>query len=254
VRLFTFLIFPRILKAELLIYEESLSYWDMHASRIEAVADFRLIQIISLLLRNNSMIDILESLFGSRAKTRLIRFFLLNSTEELSAVEIEERNKLRREDARKAIHLLEKITFLSSRSVKRKKFYSLNPAFPYKRELHNLIVAANKYPHCQSLKKIRQLGDVRLALVGGVFQNYAKGKADLILVANNVPKKKVTKLIGNIEAEIGKEIQYMYMNSDEFKYRMEMVDRFLIDFFEGPHEEIINKMPNLKRFIRTLKR
>jgi hypothetical protein len=200
------------------------------------------------------MIDILESLFGSRAKTRLIRFFLLNSEEELSAAQIEEKNKLRKEDARKAIHILEKISFLSSRSVKRKKFYSFNPKFPYTHELRDLIIASNKYPHCQSLKKITQLGDVRLAIVGGVFQNYTKGKADLILVANNVQKKKVVNLIENIEAEIGKEIQYMYMNSEEFKYRMEMVDRFLIDFFEGPHEEIINKIPNLKRFIRTLKR
>jgi len=200
------------------------------------------------------MVDILENLFGSRAKTRLIRFFLLNSGEELNIAEIGEKNKLKREDVRKAVHILEKIKFLSGRSIKRKKYYTLNPKFSYKQELYGLVLAANKYPHCRSLRRIDQLGDVRLVLVGGIFQNCTKGKADLILVANNVQKKRILKLIENIEAEIGKEIRYMFMNSDEFKYRMEMVDRFLIDFFEGPHEEIINKIPNLKRFIRTLKR
>ena len=39
------------------------------------------------------------------------------------------------------------------------------------------------------------------------------------------------------------------MNTDEFKYRLDMLDRFLIDFLEGPYSEIVNKIPGLKRFV-----
>jgi len=61
-------------------------------------------------------------------------------------------------------------------------------------------------------------------------------------------------LVKNLEAEIGREVSYVMMSSEEFKYRMDMMDRFLMDFMEGPHDEIINKIPKLKRFISGLKR
>ena len=59
--------------------------------------------------------------------------------------------------------------------------------------------------------------------------------------------------MGNLEAEIGKEINFVLMNAEEMKYRLNMLDKFLLEFFEGPHEELINKIPGLRQFIANRK-
>jgi uncharacterized protein len=200
------------------------------------------------------MSDILETLFGSRTRARMLRFFLLNSDQEYHISEIIRRNMTRKSDVLREINNFKKIKFILERIRKGKKYYILNTNFPFYPELRNLVVKSNIYPQCSSLGKIKYIGDVKLALISGVFLNYSKSKADMILVANSINRRKLKNLINSIEAEIGKEIKYVLINSEELKYRLNMLDRFLLEFFEGPHDEIINKVPGLKRFISNLKR
>lgn len=200
------------------------------------------------------MSEILEILFGSRAKARLLRFFLQNSEMEYSLAEITKKNILNKFQARKEINSLESIKFVAERMKGGKKIYMLNRDFPFYPELRSLIIKSNIYPQCKSLGKIKGIGDVKLALISGIFLNYPRSKADMMIVANNVNRGSLKNLVKNLEAEIGKEIRYVLMNNDEFKYRLDMMDRFALDFLEGPHDEVINKLPKLKRFIAGLKR
>jgi uncharacterized protein len=200
------------------------------------------------------MSEILEILFGSRVKARLLRFFLQNPDQEYSLDEILKKNLLKVFQVRKDMKDLKDIKFILERIRKRRKYYILNKDFPFYPELKNLIVKSNVYPQCRSLGRLKGIGDVKLALISGIFLNYPRSKADMVLVANNVSRGKLKNLMNNLEAEIGKEITYAFMNSDEFRYRLNMMDRFLLDFLEGPHDEIVNKIPRLKQFIAGLKR
>jgi uncharacterized protein len=200
------------------------------------------------------MSTILEILFGSRAKARLLRFFLLNPDQEYGFSEIIRKNMIRSSEAKREIRSLKRIKFIQERVKKRKKFYILNLNFPFYPELRNLIVKSNIYPQCRSLGKVKDIGDVKLALISGVFLNYPKSKADVLIVADNVSRGKLKNLINNLEAEIGKEVSYVLMTSDELKYRLNMMDRFILGFLESPHDEVINKIPGLRRFIDHLKR
>lgn len=200
------------------------------------------------------MSDVLELLFGSREKSRLIRFFVLNTEGMFSFEDIIAKNKIRKNETRKVLRTLLKMKLILERSVKKQKFYMLNKSFSYYPELHTLIAATNRHPHSEGLKKIRQIGDVKLALLSGVFLNYSKGKIDMLLVVNNVQRSKLMQMIAFVEAEVGKEIRYMLLDLEEFRYRMELTDRFLSDFFEGPHEELVNRIPNFKRVISVLKK
>lgn len=200
------------------------------------------------------MSEILESLFGSKARARLLRFFLLNQEGEFSLMEVAKKNMLEHTHFQKEINSLKKIRFLIEKSRKGKKHYSLNLAFPFYPELRNLIIKSNVYPQCQSLGAVKNIGDVKLVLISGVFLNYPKGKADMLVVVDNLNRTKLKNLMNNLEAEIGKEIRYVLITSEEFKYRMNMLDRFILEFIEGPHDELVNKVPMLKRFAATLKR
>lgn len=200
------------------------------------------------------MSQVLESLFGSKDKARILRFFLHNPEAEFCVSDIVGKNLLNVRNTRRELNILKDIKFLNEKTKKGKKFYTLNISFPFYPELRSLIIKSNIYPQCQSLGKVKSVGDVRLALVSGIFLNYPRSKADMMIVANHVSRAKMNNLIRNLEAEIGKEISYVMMSSDEFKYRMDMMDRFLLDFLEGPHDELVNKIPKLKTFISGLKK
>lgn len=198
------------------------------------------------------MSEILESLFGSKERARLLRFFLQNPDQEYSYLEITRRNMLKG-NIKKEIENLKKIKFILRRAKNGNISYVLNRNFSFYPELKNLISKSNVYPQCKSIAKIGKIGNVKLAVISGVFINYEKGKADMIIVGDDIGRAKLRNLMASLEAEIGKEIDFVLMSSEEFKYRLNMLDKFILDFLEGPHEEIINKITWLKHFIAKRK-
>ncbi len=199
------------------------------------------------------MSEILENLFGSKEKVRLLRFFLQNPEKEYELEEITRRNMLRGSGIRKELENLKKIRFIKLRSKAGKNTYTLNQDFVFYPELKNLISKANLNPQSKSLGRIKDIGNVKLAVISGAFINYHKSKADMILVADNVSRARLKNLMNNLEAEIGKEIDFALMTGEEFKYRLNMLDKFILEFLEGPHEELINKIVGLKQFIAKRK-
>ena len=197
---------------------------------------------------------ILESLFGSKARVRLLRFFLLNTDLELTSRQIAEKALLPTSAVRKELNLMEKTGFVKSRKVGGKKVFSAEESFPFRDELLALFARETVAPECKGLRKIETIGDVYLAAISGIFLNYAKARVDLFIVANDVSRAKLAKAVRALEAEVGKEIRYVVLSTEEFKYRVNMTDRFLRDFFAGAHDEVINKMPQLKRVLRKLRK
>lgn len=195
----------------------------------------------------------LELMFGSRARWRIIKFFLLNEHTEFTAKEINHKNKLDWKEANPVLVQLVRAKFLISKAKGSKKIYLLNRKFYFYMELKKLVIKSNIYPQCDSLRKLRKLGDVKLGLISGAFINNPKAKTDLLVVADNISRVKMKHLLENLEAELGKEVNYSLMNSQEFKYRMNMFDKFISEILEEPHEIVINKIPNLLEQIKVFK-
>jgi len=192
------------------------------------------------------MPEIFSQLFESRVKARLIKFFMLNDKREYSQQEVVQKNKISSVQIAKELNRFEKMKMIIVRTKKGKRFFQTNTKFIFYPELKNLVVKSNTMPECRSLGQIKNLGKVGLALISGVFLNYPKGRADLLLVGDEMSRAKLKHLLENLEAEVGKEINYSFMSSDEFKYRTDMLDKFIMEFLESPYEEIICKVPNLK--------
>lgn len=192
------------------------------------------------------MTEIFSQLFESRVKARLIKFFMLNDKREYSSQEVVNKNKMSSVQIGRELNRFEKMRMVLVRTKKGKKYYQTNTDFIFYPELKNLVVKSNTLPECRSLSQIKNVGKVRLALISGVFLNYPKGRADLLVVGDELSRAKLKHLLENMEAEVGKEINYSVMGSEEFKYRTDMLDKFIMEFLESPYEEIICKVPNLK--------
>lgn len=198
------------------------------------------------------MSEVLESLFGSKERASLLRFFLQNPDQEYTYADIVRRNMLRG-NVKSEVEKLKKIKFISRHVRKGKISYILNQDFSFYPELKNLISKSNTYPQCKSLANVGKIGNIKLAAISGVFINYQKGKADMIIVGDDIRRAKLKNLMSSLEAEIGKEIDFVLMSGEEFKYRLNMLDKFILEFLEGPHEELVNKIPGLKHLIAKRK-
>lgn len=126
--------------------------------------------------------------------------------------------------------------------------YTLNSKFEFFDELKNLILKSLPAEKDKMIKKISNLGKIKLAVVSGVFMAEKNGLslydtvADLFIVGDDINKRKLKTFLTALEAEVGKEIKFTLMDKDEFQYRYGMFDRFIRVLLEGPHEKIINKL------------
>ncbi len=200
----------------------------------------------------------LEFLFGSRIRWRLIKFFMLNEKISLNTNEILEKNKFDtktvKNEAKKILEQLVNAKFLYSRTIKKHKAFFVNTKYSFHDELKWLVVKSNIYPQCEQLNKVKSLGDVKLGLVSGIFINNKKSKTDLLLVVDGLSRAKLKHLIEELEAEMGQEINYSLMNLEEFRYRIKMFDKFVLEILEQPHEIIVNEVEGIIKEIKRNRR
>lgn len=132
----------------------------------------------------------------------------------------------------------------SNTSIK-KQNYVLNTEFGSFFELRNLILKSLPAEKDTMIKKINRLGKVKLAVISGVFMNKDNPDPyipDLLIVGDDLDKRKLRLFLKAMEAEVGKEIKFVILDKDEFQYRLAMFDRFIRVLLEGPHEKLINKL------------
>lgn len=122
-----------------------------------------------------------------------------------------------------------------------KIYYSLNPRFTFLNDLKNLMLTPPPASFTRMEKRISSLGRVKLALVSGVFLN-KENVADLLIVGDDVDRRRFKSFLKSLEAEVGTQIIYAIMDREEFNYRRAMFDRFVRLMLEGPHEVLIDRI------------
>lgn len=208
--------------------------------------------------------NILEKLFGSGARVKLLRFFLLSPEKIFEPKEAAKILRVFSGSVSKEARFLLSIGFLKKASrtdvfvkknknkskiiKKRIKGIQLSPTFPYLLALRNLIVGALPASREKMLKFFKNKGKIKLLVLGGVFAgDFAEDilsdaqKLDL-LVAGEVKRGPVERFIKKVEAEVGKELNWTLLGTREFEQRFAMHDKLIRDILDYPHEFLINKL------------
>ena len=201
----------------------------------------------------------MEKLFGSSARVKIIRLFLFNPEVLFTSSTISRRAKVALPSVRREIALLKSINLIKQKEVvvteviklkkgkiknKKKKVQgiTLNPLFPFLQAFRNLILSVAPVDRKKLIKDINGVGRVKLMILSGVFTQNSNSRTDLFLVGNAIKEGKLDRVVKNVEAEIGKEIVYAVLSTDDFLYRLGMYDKFVRDVLDYPHEKVINKL------------
>lgn len=193
---------------------------------------------------------ILEQLFDSPIKVKLLKLFLRNPNKQFLMPDIVKKTQGGKSVVNKQVKGLESIGLLNVKKIKanRRKqivgglYYNVNPNFDFYAELQSLVLKSSPTSKEKMLKRIMKLGRIRMALISGVFLNSDNYRVDLFLVGDDISHKKLMNFLADMEAEVGKEIEYAAMETKEFDYRFHMFDRFVRDVLEKPHEKLLNRL------------
>lgn len=186
------------------------------------------------------MSEILEKLFHSKAEVKIIRLFLNNKEDKYSLPEIAEKTKTDMATLRKEIVNLEKAGFALASKKNQKTYFGLNLNFIFLDELERLFFKATPSSADRIKNRIQKIGHVKLVLISGALINSDKGRVDILIVGDAINKARLLEFLSDLESEVGRSLRYVYMNNDEFKYRKNMFDKFVIDIIEAPHKVLIN--------------
>jgi hypothetical protein len=201
----------------------------------------------------------LEQLFGSGARIKIIRLFLLNSIDFFTSGEISRRCKVTTGTVRREIFLLKKIGFLKEKPERideiiklrngkiknRKKMIqgiSLDLSFPLLLPLKNLVVNSAPVSRDSVIKKISKTGKIKMIILSGVFIQNDNSRIDVMVVGDSLNRGAIDRIIKWIESEVGKELSYAVFTTQDFAYRLSLRDKFIRDVLDYPHEKILNKL------------
>jgi predicted transcriptional regulator len=126
-------------------------------------------------------------------------------------------------------------------SGQEKKYYRVNQNFLLFEELKALIVKSQMLHEQDLLDSLKKLGNIKLLVLTGFFTSAKDAPVD-ILIVGNVGKEKVNKIIKELEKEMNKEINYSLMDYNEFKYRRDMTDVFLFHVLEGKKMVVLDEI------------
>lgn len=188
-------------------------------------------------------VDILNKLFGSPYRVKILRFFLCNPEGYYSSKELAQRVNLNSDILRREVLILSKIGFI--RSVKREKVekWFLSHSFLFLKPLKTLILSVSPVSKEELLEKLKKIGKCKIVILSGsLIQEDNDSKIDLLVVGDNLSRGMLTKLLKNVESEAGKELSYVLMAVKDFRYRIDIRDKFVREILESPHQVILDKL------------
>ena len=197
------------------------------------------------------IMNILEKLFGSMAKVRVMKMFLFHSGGVFTMSDIKKRTQITTPKIRKEVQNLQNIGFLKKKNVleegksgtkKKSVGWKLDQSFPYLAPLQGMLVNTTPFANKEIAKKFKNCGDIKLIIVSGIFIQNWESRIDLLVIGDKFKKTALQSVIKTLEADMGRELRYTVFTTDEFEYRMNIYDKLIRDVVDFPHEKVINKL------------
>jgi hypothetical protein len=189
------------------------------------------------------MADPLQKLFGSDARVKLLRLFLFNPKQTYTVPDAAQRARVPERTARKELALFSSIGLIRRNPTRRGSGlrYSLSGDFGYLGVLQNLLLNAPEAAK-DIFERVRGAGTIKLIIVAGIFMGDWEGRLDILIVGDRIKDKRLRSRMRKLESEIGRELRYGVLLSDDFLYRLNMNDKLVRDVLDYPHKIVLDRL------------
>ncbi len=194
--------------------------------------------------------DMLEHLFGSKTRVKLLNLFLTKPDEayfirELTREIDTQINAVRREiDNLIKVGLIIEAEDKDDDSAKRpglkRKYYIVNKGFPLLKEMQSLLGKSHFLMDRKLDKEITTLGDITYLAFMGTFLGKT-APVDLFIIGEIADKDELRRIVQKSETALGFDINYTCLTPSEYSYRQDIADRFLASVLNTEQHIAVDK-------------
>lgn len=181
----------------------------------------------------------LEDLFGSASRVKIIKFFCTHEGEKLYVRELARRLDIKLNALSRELDNLHEIGLLNSTLENGKKYFAVDNSFPLLHELRAIIIKSIVLLERKLVRELRELTGLRLLVLTGIFVNQ-ETETDVLLVGR-VDRGRVQKLIKSLSESFHQEIRFTILSPQEYAYRIEVTDKFINSILSATPITIIDR-------------
>lgn len=199
----------------------------------------------------------IEQLFGSKTRVKLLQLFYSNPNRSFYVREItrkidEQINSVRRELAN-----LLNVGIITSDNTNNKLYYEVNQKYEFYDPFQQIFgggvtkkrttkAKATDVDLPEETDELKALGQLDLVVYTGQFTRDETTGVDLLIVGE-VNMNAVTKYVSELEAKEGKEIRYAVMKLNDFVYRQQIKDRFIMQLQKAKKQVLVDSQALLEQ-------
>ena len=189
----------------------------------------------------------IDALFGSKTRVKLLHLFLNNPGKAFYVREITRLIDEQINSVRSELSNMISVGIVTSRSTDNKLYYEVNQRHEFYPPFRVIFadsksksVDGGKSGDSDEWQKLaKRLSGARVVVVAGILVDGSASKVDL-LVVGDVSTKKISTLVNTIEKSEGRELTYSVLSYDEFYYRLSVRDKFVNDILTNRHTILID--------------
>lgn len=189
----------------------------------------------------------IDSLFGSKTRVKLLYLFLNNPGRAFYVREITRRVDEQINSVRRELANMLSVGVIKSDGVDNKLYYEVDQTYSFYKPLQQIFsqtehaadISHEVKPISNWAKRLRKLTGVQVVLLAGGFVSGSRSKIDILIVGSPA-KTQIKKFIQEVEEDEHRSMHYTVMGFDDFYYRMSMKDRFVSEVVEGKHQVILD--------------
>jgi len=193
----------------------------------------------------------LERLFTSKSRVRLLELLILHPTEEFHLREISRRTRVSPPYVQREMTNLMKLGLVLKRSQGNMTLFKLNVNSPIAEELRRIFLkteSLGQFIH----SSFEEIGDLKFALIYGSF---ARGEetetSDIdLLIVGDVSERKMLDIVEKIEKRVGREVNYIAWTENEFKKKIRERIPLLEEIVNTPVIMIIGDLDEFRKAVR----
>lgn len=189
----------------------------------------------------------IDSLFGSKTRVKLLGLFMNNPDRSFYVREItrnigEQINSVRRELAN-----LIKVGVVTDRSVDNKLYYQADKNFKYYHALREMfaddaeVVSGATVSQPDWATRFRAVPGLKTVIFAGALVYGSDSKIDILLAGNRMDEAKLKNIIKALERDANTSLNYTIMDQDDLYYRLSIRDPFVDDVLKSKHTVVLDE-------------
>ncbi|HVA11520.1 MAG TPA: transcriptional regulator [Candidatus Dormibacteraeota bacterium] len=193
----------------------------------------------------------IEQLFGSKTRVKLLRLFYSNPNRSFYVREITRKIDEQINSVRRELSNLLSIGIITSDNTNNKLYYEVNQKYKYYEPLHQIFgggvrkIASKKdgapssEQQSEAESDLKAVGHIDLAVYTGQFTRDETAGIDFLVVGDVNPNA-LQKYVDALEARENKTIRYTTMSLPDFLYRQQIRDRFATAIAQSKKQVLVD--------------